>query len=402
MKYKFLVFLLNHSLNINKFIFNLFFAWLPVDKNKIVINNYNGNSYGCNPKYIIEELIKQNCKCKIIWLANPEVDKSDFDKSIKLVKFKSLRALFELATAKVWLDNCRKSYHIRKGLRKKGKQIFIQTWHGSLGIKKIDADVKAFTSQEPWCSLAKYEGKLYDYLITNSDFDNEILPHALWCNSKKIVCCGHPRNDIFFYHESRQEEIKDKIRKKYSLGKNDKILLYAPSFRDNLRLDCYNIELENIRKSLEEKTNENWKVLIRLHPRLSDCANRVFKFSDSLIDASTYCDIQEILLLSDIVISDYSSCMFDFMLTRRPCFIYAEDIKRYNNERGFYYPLEETPFPVATNNEELKYNILNFDNEKYEREVNEFLKEKGCIDDGNASKKVVEIIKKVMENINEI
>ena len=93
------------------------------------------------------------------------------------------------------------------------------------------------------------------------------------------------------------------------------------------------------------------------------------------------------------MISDYSSCMFDFMLTRRPCFIYAEDIARYNDERGFYYPLEATPFPVATNNEELKRNILNFDNEKYVKEVDKFLEEKGCIDDGNASKKVVEIIK---------
>lgn len=395
MKYKILIFLLNHSLSINKFIFNLFFSWLPIDENKIVVCSYIGKSYGCNPKYIIEELIRQNCKCKIVWLVNPEIDKNDFAENIKLVKLKSLRAIYELATAKIWIENFRKMHYIKNGLRKKDEQIYIQTWHGSLGIKKLDADVKAFTSQEPWCSLAKYEGTLFDYLITNSEFENKILPHALWCDSKKIVCCGHPRNDIFFYPKSRQEEIKDKIRKKYSLDKNDKILLYAPSFRGNLRLDCYNIELENIRKSLEEKTNESWKVLIRLHPRLSDCANRVFKFNDALIDASAYCDIQEILLFSDIMISDYSSCMFDFMLTRRPCFIYAEDIERYNDERGFYYPLEATPFPVATNNEELKRNILNFDNEKYVREVNEFLEEKGCIDDGNASKKVVEIIKKL-------
>ena len=151
MKYKILTFLLNHSLSINRFIFNLFFAWLPVDENKIVVNNQTGNSYGCNPKYIIEELIKQNCKFKIVWLTNPEVDKNDFDKSIKLVKFKSLRALFELATAKIWIDNNRKSYHLRKGLRKKENQIYIQTWHGSLGIKRIDMDVKAFTCQNSWC-----------------------------------------------------------------------------------------------------------------------------------------------------------------------------------------------------------------------------------------------------------
>ena len=86
------------------------------------------------------------------------------------------------------------------------------------------------------------------------------------------------------------------------------------------------------------------------------------------------------------------------MLSRKPAFIYATDIEKYDNERGFYYPLTSTPFPVATNNEELTNNIENFDNENYKINVENFLKEKGCIEDGHASERVVDLIEEVMNN----
>ena len=124
--------------------------------------------------------------------------------------------------------------------------------------------------------------------------------------------------------------------------------------------------------------------------------NLLIPQSDSIIDVTMYQDIQELLASADIAITDYSSCIFDFMLTKKPGFIYATDIEEYNTERGFYYPLEETPFPIARNNEELIQNILNFDNEKYQQKVEKFLKDKGCIEDGHASERVVELIKEII------
>ena len=98
------------------------------------------------------------------------------------------------------------------------------------------------------------------------------------------------------------------------------------------------------------------------------------------------------MVYSDIMISDYSSCIFDYMLSKKPAFIYASDIEKYNNERGFFYPLETTPFPIITNNNELSEKILGFDYNIYKKNVEEFLKEKGCIDDGRSSERVVDLI----------
>jgi CDP-glycerol glycerophosphotransferase len=84
------------------------------------------------------------------------------------------------------------------------------------------------------------------------------------------------------------------------------------------------------------------------------------------------------------------------MLSKKPAFLYATNINDYETERGFYYPITSTPFPLARNNNELAYNIKNFDNEKYRQKVEEFIKEKGCIENGHASEHVVDIIEKVI------
>ena len=123
------------------------------------------------------------------------------------------------------------------------------------------------------------------------------------------------------------------------------------------------------------------------------------KLQKNIIDTTLYSDMQELLAISDIVITNYSSCIYDFMLTYRPAFIYASDVQKYDNNRGFYYPLTSTPFPVAENNDIMIKNIEQFDYEKYKKDVSAFLNEKGCIDDGKASERVVELIKQIMGNI---
>ena len=181
---------------------------------------------------------------------------------------------------------------------------------------------------------------------------------------------GHPRNDILFNIE-KISEIKNKIANMYNFASDKKIVLYAPSFRDSGRLDWLDIDLALLRQSLSEKFGEDFIVLAKLHPRLIQFSQSFFAEKIDVYDVTQYPDMQELMLVSDIMVSDYSSCMFDFMLTKKPVFVYANDIKRYNNERGFYYPMEETPFLIATTNGELRNNILEFDLEKYiEEKVN--------------------------------
>ena len=377
----------------NNFIYEHIYKYLPVDNKKIVFDNFSGIGYGCNPRYIADELLKQKVNCKINWLVqNPKENKKNFPKNIKLIDITSEKAIYELSTAKLWIGNTHKSNLLKRGLTKKiAKQIYIQTWHGSLGIKKINNDANPeFWKNSSLCELYKKDSSMIDIMISNSSFETNVYKSAI-SDKAEIKEYGHPRNDIFF---KDNKGLKDKICQQYNINTNSNILLYVPTFRDNNHISCYNIEYEKLFAPLKEKFGGDWKIFIRLHPRLKHLTNLLIPQSDSIIDVTMYQDIQELLASADIAITDYSSCIFDFMLTKKPGFIYATDIEEYNTERGFYYPLEETPFPIARNNEELIQNILNFDNEKYQQKVEKFLKDKGCIEDGHASERVVELIKK--------
>ena len=373
---------------------------MPIDNNKIVIDNFNGGSYGCNPKYITEELIRRNKKYDIVWLVKSvkkETEKGYFPKEIRLVGYGTKQALKELASAKLWIDNQRKNYFIKKGLAKKEGQYFIQTWHGSLGIKKLDADVAAFTNEykQDWVERAKYDSSMWNYLLTNSQFENDIFKRALWFKNE-IIQFGHPRNDIFFKDSSN---IKNKVFDFFNIPKNKKILLYVPSFRDDGDIECYQLDYDRILATLNQKFGDEWVCIARLHPRAKKFDSKIIPEDNlNIIDGTFYPDIQELLVSSDCAISDYSSCIFDFMLSKKPAFIFATDIEKFNTDRGFYYPLEATPFPIASDNDKLVDNIKNFDSDLYINQVTEFIKNKGCIEDGKASERTADLIDKIMEN----
>ena len=350
--------------------------------------------YGCNPKYIAEKLLDEKGNFRIIWLISDKYRKTnDFPKGIKLVNFGSERVIYELATAKIWISNVRLINLIKRGLNKKQGQKYIQTWHGSLGIKKIDKDANAnFWKNSNWKDYYIKDSEMIDYMISNSSFETAVYKSAI-SDKADIKEFGHPRNDIFFQDSVK---IKEKLLSNFNLEKNTKILLYVPTFRDNKHISCYDIEYNKLLNPLAEKFGGDWEILIRLHPRLIQF--KEILIPNNVTDVTFYPDIQELLVSTDIAITDYSSCIFDFMLTKRPAFIYANDIEKYNNERGFYYPLTETPFPIARNNDELIENIKNFDFADYQNKINNFLKEKGCIDDGLASERVVKLIENIINN----
>lgn len=372
---------------------------LPLE-NKIVISNFFGGAYGCNPKYVAQEILKEDLPLDIVWLVrNKEQynECSPFPSKVRLVDYESEDAIKEFATAKFWLSNQRLLYHLKKGLVKRDDQTYIQTWHGSLGIKKLDADVQSFNTPEKqaWVRMAKYDSSMMDYMLSNSDFEDKILPPALWFNNKMIKF-GHPRNDVFFYPEDERNKIKEKVYSKLNIDLNKKMILYVPSFRDNNSADGYDIDYKDVIESLKKKFGGDWVVVVRLHPRAKSLSETIIPSADYIYDGTTYPDIQELLVSADIAMTDYSSCIFDFVLSRKPAFIYASDAKDFDSARGFYYPLTATPFPVAENNEQLMSNIQNFDNETYLRNVEEFLSGKGCAEDGRASERVVELIKEKM------
>ncbi|MDY6363762.1 MAG: CDP-glycerol glycerophosphotransferase family protein [Cyanobacteriota bacterium] len=376
-----------------------FCAQLPIDENKIVVDNFNGGSYGCNPKYVVEELLKRNKNYDIVWLVKSVKNAQElnvFPPQVRLVGYGTKQGLKELASAKLWIDNQRKNYFIKKGLRKKEGQYFIQTWHGSLGIKRLDADVDAFTNEfkQEWVERAKFDSSMWDYLLTNSEFENKIFRHALWFNNE-IKQFGHPRNDIFF---KDTKAVTDKVKKYYDIDEDKKILLYVPSFRDDNDIECYKLDYDRILKTLEDKIGGKWVCITRLHPRAKKFDSDIIPENNPhIIDGTFYPDIQELLAAANCAITDYSSCIFDFMLSYKPGFIFATDIEKFNTDRGFYYPLEDTPFPIASDNDTLIKNIENFDIDKYKKETAEFIKNKGCIEDGHAAQRTADLVEEIMQ-----
>ena len=370
--------------------YRFFYAPKPVVSNKIVFDNYMGKAYGCNPKYIAEELLRTHPgEYDLVWVVSKDDKKNaEFPEGIRTVTYNSSQAYQEYATAKVWVSNYHKITYVKRGLRKKKDQYFIQTWHGSLGIKRIENDVPLLQQDANWLKLAKLSSEMVDYWISNSKFETDIYKRAFW-NVDHVLEYGHPRNDVMFGEKA--SAARERVIEHYEI-RGKKILFYAPTFREDYRLDCYEMDFAGVKEALEMKFGGDWVILVRLHPRVRKHAKKVIPDEDYIIDSTRYPDIQELVAAADSMITDYSSCIFDFMLTRRPGFLFATDKEEYVQERGFYYPLESTPFPIAQDNKELVKQILEFDGQKYKTEVEKFLLEKGCVEDGKASEKIAQKI----------
>ena len=365
-----------------------------IEKNKIFIYS-STNSYACNPKYIAEEILKRNLPYQIVWGLHCCDSMQSIPDKIKTVAISNYdEYLKEFASSKILIFNMRANEEINLGLVKKPNQIYINTWHGSLGIKKVGSDINHLKKHV--LKSTKIDAEQVDYLISNSDFTSKIHKSSFLGNGK-ILKIGHPRNDVFFGNLC---SVKAKIFQTYKIPAESNVVLYAPTFRDKqYNVDVYDLDTKLLRQALFKRFGGKWVVLMRLHPEFRVLDKKFdFRNDNGCIDVTMYPDMQELLAASDTVITDYSSCIYDFMLTRRPGFIYATDIENYNNNRGFYYPLESTPFPIATDSQRLADNIINFDMEKYHREVEQFLKDKGCIDDGHASERIVDFIEKIINS----
>ena len=183
----------------------------------------------------------------------------------------------------------------------------------------------------------------------------------------------------------------------YKLDKNINIAMYAPTFRRNNNLDVYNLDYEKCISALKNKFGGEWVIIVRLHPSISEKAKNI-KYTNNIINGSIYDDMQQLLAATDILITDYSSSMFDFMITKKPIILYATDMEEYKKDRNFYFNIEELPFKVASNNQEMENGICEFDNKVYINKLNQFISRLDINENGVASYKVVEVIKNFINN----
>ena len=362
------------------------FCLLPVRK-KIVFLNFWGRGYGDSPKYIAEEIIRQGLNYEMIWLVH-HFD-NEMPARIKQVKYYSLKSKIELATAHVIISN------VKGGLpfKKKKKQYYIQTWHGGFGVKFIEKEIEHFLTAK-YVKSSKHDSSITDLILSGSEFQTKVIKDAFWYDGE-IFKKGVPRNDIFF---NITEEIVYNLRKKYGFQKTDKIAIYAPTFRDDNSSEAYCLDTAMLLQALEERTGFQWKLIIRLHPVAANY-HSLFNYDQQVIDGSSFSDSQELLVMSDLLITDFSSVMMDFGIMKKPVFLFITDLEQYiqhcRDIRPIFYQL---PFVLSRSNEELRLAVLSYEEHEYLNRLNRFMSEFfQSYDDGHASQHVVDRIKEIME-----
>lgn len=367
-----------------------YYSLLPIKKNKIIMWANSFKQYGCSPKYITEYLLENYPdKYDIVWVFEPQVKIPEgLDKRVRIVYYFSIEYLKELHTAKFVICNMRTGdayfWHKRKG------QIYIQTWHSSIRLKKIEKDAEQ-CFDKAYINSAKEDSKKIDILLSGCDFSTNIFENSFWY-SGKIMKSGTPRCDVLIGDTSK---IKNKVFNYYNIDKNAKTVIYAPTFRKGNDADLHGVSPEEIITALKTRFGGDWVFMYRLHPNIISDYN--FEMTNS-IDATKYPDMQELIASSDFLITDYSSCMFDMLIAGKNCALYAPDVDEYiKDERGLYFDFSELPFSLAKTNDELTDIISKFDELRYKEKAKEFLNKIGSYENGKASETVVKYIE---ENYN--
>ena len=316
-----------------------------IDRNKVVFMCFRGRSYEDNPRCISERLHALRPETDIVWLFKGNRIKEmrgQVPDYVRAVSIASRRSWQELATARVWVDNFTKD-NLLRGFPK-DRQYYMQTWHGDRAIKKICYD--AFPGEyrlEEECSV----------VLTGSDFGQGMFRTAFNYRGPYLNE-GAPRNDLLVRRDPADIA---RVRRKLGIPEGVKLLLYAPTYRETTDTIPAHARMDLGRTlRLLERDGERWMCLYRAHYLAGGVGLEAEK--DRLIDMTRYDSMAELLLISDMLLTDYSSCAMDYCLLDRPVFMYMADYAEYLASRPCYYDPHDTPLLIAHDQAELERLIL--------------------------------------------
>lgn len=362
------------------------FYYLPVDNKKIVMLHNYGQGYGDSPKYMTEEILRRKLPYKIVWLVKNL--HSHLPSQVRKVNINRIKSVYELATAKVIVTTLKGRYN----LKKKKSQFFIYVPHGQIGAKYVERQA-GNTIGKVYHDASRWHSSISDLFLSSSKIFTEEMLTWYWYDGE-VMECGLPRNDIFFHYTN--EDVK-RIKKGVGIPDNVKIVLYAPTFRNEPSNEPYAVDTERLLDALERKNGNRWIFLFRAHPNFIWYGKPSFEYSDKVLDVTSYPDMQDLLLISDVLITDYSSTMFDFNLMHRPVFLFTKDVEAYQKMRGLKDWYFKVPFPFCHNNDELVEAIKSYDEQEYLKKCKEFDKFYGNLETGTAAKQIVDRLEKIMK-----
>ena len=357
---------------------------VPVQKNKIVFWAARGK-IDEHPREIFFYIRNQKeKKYKILWIVDKNTDVSELNKG-EYCHYRTLRGYYELASAKYWVQ----SQSLGSLLEKKKSQIYIQTFHGQGAFKKMGLDVN--DNREKESAVESNITKEWDWLITTDPINEKVMRQCLQYNGKCRML-GAANTDYLI--NATMADCR-RVKEQLGLGIEKTVIMYAPTFRDDDLREIINYDDKNkianlIKKRIPIFSLEKLKdsvVLIRLHPQMRQMLDGI-KLPDNFIDVCNYSDMKPLLLITDVLISDYSDIVIAYSVLNRPMVFYAYDYNEYLKNRGFYIDYQkEVPGPIVYTENEL-YKVLvdgEIYDKKYKEKCDKFNRKFNELNDGNVS-----------------
>jgi CDP-glycerol glycerophosphotransferase len=373
-------------------IYNIETKIIPIQKKVIIFESNLGRNYTGNPRCIYENMVSRGLdkkyKCYIIL----DDINTEIPGNAKKLKRTRIHYFHIMAIAGVLVSDSRFPKYIikRKGAR------YIQTWHGT-PLKKLALDMDSVNMGGD-TDIEKYKQNFYDntrtwdYLISQNNYSTEIFRRC-FAFDKTMLEIGYPRNDVLFANNNPDAILE--LKTKLGLPLDKKVLLYAPTWRDNeyYYKGAYKFNSAMDFDLLKEKLGDEYVCIVKYHYLVKE--NLDWSAYKGFVYKFDQCeDIADLYLVADMLITDYSSVMFDYSILKRPMLFFTYDIEEYkDNLRGFYFDfIEEAPGPLTKTTEELIESIVTYREDDFHDKFEAFHNKYNHADDGHASEKVVDVI----------
>ncbi|RCV52716.1 bifunctional glycosyltransferase/CDP-glycerol:glycerophosphate glycerophosphotransferase [Marinitenerispora sediminis] len=357
-------------------------------REEILFDSYTGRQFSDSPHSVYAELRARGGRWAdypMSWLVRD--GQVNLPADLTRVRHNGRDFYESLARARYLVTNSRQPAWFTR----RPDQTVVQTWHGSM-LKRIGFDIENIRGKSrDYHEKLAWETRQWDYLVSPSPWATPILRRAFRFEGE-ILETGYPRNDIFFSAE--REALAERTRRRLGLPEGRKVILYAPTWRDDkyYTRGKHKLDLHLDLRRMYDKLGDDHVLLVRRHPRVVDSVPIVGE--DFVYDVSLYPEIMELFLITDILVTDYSSMMFDFANTGRPMLFFTYDIESYrDNLRGFYFDFEETaPGPLLLESDDVIASVLGIDEvagsyaDRYRAFVDQFCP----LDDGRAAARVVD------------
>lgn len=318
--------------------------FVNTDPNLVLINALGGKRFGDSPKVIYDYLQshEEYKHLRFVWAFDTP---AKYDTGCENIKMDTWKYFMTALKAKYWIT----SVNIERGLNFKKKATrYLNTWHG-IPLKFIGND----------CPGRKdYDMSYTDYFCYSGSFEYKIYQRAFKLKPENLLLSGLPRNDELYHIDS---ERVDDMRRHLNIPDGKKVLLYAPTWRDSEDGGkTYNLLLPVDFKKWERELGDNYMLLFRAHHFTTQ--HMKIQFNDFVRDVSDYPSINDLMIVSDILISDYSACIFDYSVLERPIISFAYDYDEYITSRGLYVNLStELPGGIVKSEDEVINRIKTMD-----------------------------------------